>query len=85
MSYVFIGIQYIMPQSIETNIADLANGWLKSYDLRHKIEQESLNDEIDKALKKYQSKAGDERCDAFDRRKINTTNECWVRRKKGRV
>ena len=27
-------------QSIEPNIADLANGWLKSYKLDYKLEQE---------------------------------------------
>ena len=40
-------------QSIEPNIADLANGWLKSYKLDYKLEQESLNTEIDKALADY--------------------------------
>ena len=34
-------------QSVEPNIADLANGWLKSYKLHYKLEQESLNTEID--------------------------------------
>ena len=29
-----------MAQSIEPNIADLANGWLKSYKLDYKLEQE---------------------------------------------
>lgn len=28
-------------QSVEPNIADLANGWLKSYKLDYKLEQES--------------------------------------------
>nr|WP_067062009.1 N-6 DNA methylase [Mucilaginibacter sp. L294] len=37
-------------QSIEPNIADLANGWLKSHKLDYKLEQESVNSEIDKAL-----------------------------------
>jgi len=37
-----------MAQSIEPNIADLANGWLKSYKLSYKLEQESVNAEIDK-------------------------------------
>ena len=37
-------------QSVEPNIADLVNGWLKSYQLDYKLEQESLNAEIDKAL-----------------------------------
>lgn len=45
-------------QSIEPNIADLANGWLKSYKLDYKLEQESLNDEIDKALADYFTKNG---------------------------
>ena len=47
-----------MAQSIEPNIADLANGWLKSYNLDYKLEQESLNNEIDKALNEYASKGG---------------------------
>jgi hypothetical protein len=45
-------------QSIEPNIADLANGWLKSYELDYKLEQEALNTEIDKALNDYYSKNG---------------------------
>ena len=45
-------------QSIEPNIADLVNGWLKSYGLEYKLEQERLNDEIDKALDEYKSKSG---------------------------
>ena len=45
-------------QSIEPNIADLANGWLKSYRLDYKLEQESLNSEIDQALDDYYSKRG---------------------------
>lgn len=45
-------------KSIEPNIADLANGWLKSYNLPYKLEQESLNTEIDKALDDYFSKSG---------------------------
>ena len=47
-----------MAKSIEPNIADLANGWLKSYGLDYKLEQEELNSEIDNALKKYESKGG---------------------------
>jgi len=47
-----------MAKSIEPNIADLANGWLKSYGLDYKLEQEELNYEIDNALKKYSSKGG---------------------------
>lgn len=45
-------------QSIEPNIADLANGWLKSHKLDYKLEQESLNTEIDKALSDYFTKNG---------------------------
>ena len=47
-----------MSQSIEPNIADLANGWLKSYNLDYKLEHESLNTEIDKALEDYDSRNG---------------------------
>ena len=46
------------PKSIEPNIADLANGWLKSYKLDYRLEQASLNTEIDKALDDYYSKNG---------------------------
>lgn len=45
-------------RSVEPNIADLANGWLKSYKLDYKLEQESLNTEIDQALNDYYSKNG---------------------------
>ena len=45
-------------QSVEPNIADLANGWLKSYKVDYKLEQESLNTEIDQALNDYYSKNG---------------------------
>lgn len=45
-------------QSVEPKIADLVNGWLKSYNLDYKLEQESLNTEIDQALNDYFSKNG---------------------------
>lgn len=45
-------------KSIEPNIADLANSWLKSYKLDYRLEQASLNAEIDKALDDYYSKNG---------------------------
>lgn len=45
-------------KSVEPNITDLANGWLKKYKLDYKIEQESLNSDIDKALADYYSKNG---------------------------
>ena len=45
-------------QSIEPIIADIANGWLKSYNLDYKLEQDSLNTEIDTALNEYFSKSG---------------------------
>ncbi len=47
-----------MAKSIEPNIVELANGWLKKYKLPYKLEQESLNTEIDKALNDYHSKSG---------------------------
>lgn len=47
-----------MKQSIEPNIADLGNNWLKSYKLPYKLEQESVNTEIDKALSDYFTKNG---------------------------
>jgi type I restriction-modification system DNA methylase subunit len=45
-------------KSVEPNIADLVNGWLKSYGVDYKLEQESLNPQIDKALDEYFSKCG---------------------------
>ncbi len=45
-------------RSIEPNIADLGNSWLKDYKLNYKLEQEPLNTEIDKALFEYFSKSG---------------------------
>lgn len=45
-------------QSVEPNVADLVNGWLKEYGLDYKLEQESLNHEIDRALNEYASKNG---------------------------
>ena len=45
-------------QSVEPDIADLINGWLKSYKLDYKLEQASLNTEIDQALDDYYSKSG---------------------------
>jgi hypothetical protein len=47
-----------MEKSIEPNIADLGNGWLKTYKLDYKLEQEELNSEIDKALSDYFTKNG---------------------------
>lgn len=45
-------------QSVEPNIADLVNGWLKSYRLDYKLEQEALSSDIDTALNEYFSKNG---------------------------
>ena len=45
-------------QSVEPNVAVLANGWMRSYKLDYKLEQESLNTEIDRALDEYFSKNG---------------------------
>jgi hypothetical protein len=47
-----------MAKSIEPNIAELANGWMKYYGLSYKLEQEALNTSIDNALKDYESKSG---------------------------
>jgi len=47
-----------MAKSIEPNIADLANGWLKSFNLDYKLEQEPLSDEIENALMDYFTKSG---------------------------
>ncbi len=40
-------------QSIEPLIADKFNNELRKYQLNYKLEQESLNKEIDEALKNY--------------------------------
>lgn len=45
-------------KSVEPDVADLANGWLRSYGLDYKLEQASLNTEIDRALNDYFSKNG---------------------------
>ena len=45
-------------QSVEPKIAELANGWLKSYGINYKLEHENLNREIDNALSEYFSKSG---------------------------
>ncbi len=47
-----------MVKSIEPNITELGNSWLKSHNLDYKLEQESLNTEIDKALSDYFTKNG---------------------------
>ncbi len=44
--------------SIEPLIADKFNNELRSYNLEYKLGQESLNKEIDEALKNYASKSG---------------------------
>lgn len=45
-------------QSVEPQISDLANGWLKQYKLDYRLEQQSLNSDIDNALNEYYSKQG---------------------------
>ncbi len=47
-----------MAQSVEPQIADLANGWLKKYKLKYFIEQDAPNEEIKNALLEYESKQG---------------------------
>lgn len=45
-------------KSVEPLVADLVNGWLRGFSLDYKLEQESLNSEIDTALANYASKNG---------------------------
>lgn len=45
-------------KSVEPQIADLANGWLKQYNLDYRLEQQPLNPSIDNALNEYASKQG---------------------------
>lgn len=45
-------------KSVEPLVADLFNNQLKKYGLDYKLEQDSLNQEIDNALKEYASKQG---------------------------
>lgn len=59
-------------KSVEPNIADLANSWLKSYGLDYKLEQETLNSEIDKALNDYFQKAE-------EKEEIGLTQNCFYR------
>lgn len=47
-----------MAQSVEPQIADLAHGWLKQYELKYYIEQDAPNSEIKNALLEYESKQG---------------------------
>lgn len=47
-----------MAKSIEPVIADLGNAWLRKHKLNYKLEQDSLNTEIDKALSDYFTKNG---------------------------
>ncbi len=45
-------------QSVEPQVTNKVNSWLESYGLDVRLEQESLNSEIDKALEEYASKSG---------------------------
>ena len=45
-------------QSVEVLVEELANGWLKDYGLTYFLKNQSLNPEIDKALKNAPSKTG---------------------------
>lgn len=58
MNLKILGDNMAKIQSVEPNIANLVNGWLKAYGLDYKLEQESLNYEIDRALNEYASKSG---------------------------
>lgn len=45
-------------KSVEPQVADIVNRYLNSIKLDYKLEQESLNEEIDNALEEYKSKSG---------------------------
>ena len=45
-------------QSVEPQVAHKVNTWLGEYNLDYKLEQDFLNEEIDKALSEYASKSG---------------------------
>lgn len=64
-------------QSVEPKVADTVNGFLRSYGVDYKLEQESLNDEIDDALNEYASKRGGGQAETAPMRKhscaIDTT------------
>lgn len=45
-------------QSVEPQVADMVNGWMKNYGLDYRLEQQPLNHEIDTALDEYFSKSG---------------------------
>lgn len=62
-------------KSIEQNIIELCNGWLKEYGLNYKSEQEELNSEIDKALNKYNSKSGEKGGNRPDTKLLLEDNE----------
>lgn len=67
------------PQSVEPNVADKVNGWLKSYGVDYKLEQEPLNHEIDAALDEYYSKRGGAGGNRPDAKALiqDTRNEYW--------
>ncbi|MBW6413041.1 N-6 DNA methylase [Schaalia sp. ORNL0103] len=45
-------------KSVEPQVADRCNRWMSDMGLDYKLEQEPLNEEIDKALSEYESKGG---------------------------
>lgn len=45
-------------QSVEPQVADFVNNQLRGYGLDYKLEQESINQQIDDALASYASKNG---------------------------
>ena len=45
-------------KSVEPQVADCCNRWMSDMGLDYKLEQEPLNEEIDKALSEYESKGG---------------------------
>lgn len=45
-------------QSVEPQVTEIVNGWLKTYGCKYYLQQESMNAEIDAALEKAESKSG---------------------------
>ena len=66
-------------QSVEPQIADLANGWLKQYNRKYYIEQDAPNTEIKNALLEYESKQGGTGGNRPDCNLLlqDSKGECW--------
>lgn len=62
-------------KSVEPQVEDTVNSWLKSYGVSYKLKQESLGYEIDEALKKYLSKTGGKGGNLPDAKALLTTKD----------